>query len=178
MSNQNEIEHLANQLYWNNVYLLNVRRRKELERAAANSTEFKPKNTDVIAPPRSFRILWQDETVRDGDEILQDDAVTWLSSKDRPLIVGDKAGGYHSIRRKISSENAADTEHVGATVAKTKDNKSDNSSSPHCSQCIHEMLIRADNLILRAIVMVDGWAEAEIWHNDVVKLQEALRDKK
>jgi len=41
MSNQNEIEHLANQLYWNNVYLLNVRRRKELERAAANSTKHK-----------------------------------------------------------------------------------------------------------------------------------------
>ena len=33
-----------------------------------------------------------------------------------------------------------------------------------------QMLTRADNLILRAIVMADGWADAEQWHNDAVDL--------
>ena len=39
------------------------------------------------------------------------------------------------------------------------------------SRKLEKMLTRADGLLRRAIVMVDGWAEAEQWCNELIDMQ-------
>lgn len=44
------------------------------------------------------------------------------------------------------------------------------------SRKIEKMLTRADGLLRRAIVMVDGWAEAEQWRNELIDMQSPEND--
>ena len=55
-------------------------------------------NASPLIQSNGYRVLEFNETIQVGDEILQEDAQTWV---ERPNCVGSIADGFNAVRRPI-----------------------------------------------------------------------------